>query len=441
MRDYYPEVMAVRNWIMERWHRVSRRNGFEEYDGPILEDLDLFRVKSGDEIVAQLFHLQDRGGRELAIRAEMTPTLARMVAARAQSLSKPIKWYAVPRMCRGERPQRGRLREFFQWNIDILGEDDVLADAECIFVAVDFFREVGLTPQQVVMRINSRSLVAAILRANGFAEDRLDAVYAILDKRDKLAADEFSQAIAELQVPPAQEGLLLHLGDAQGSEGLVHVAKAVEHDREGTRQVGEVRRLFDLLDDLGVGEYCTFDMGVVRGLAYYTGPVFEAVGRGELRRAICGGGRYGELLQTVGGPPMSGVGFGMGDVVLQDVLTEFGLLADLQPHTAVFVVDADPKNPALFRRVLAITAELRRRNIAAAYSYRRQSLAKQLKQANEGNARRVILVEDATLADGTVSVKDMTTGTQQVQPLAALLQDPVRALGSSGSGGATALTG
>ncbi|MFH0982090.1 MAG: histidine--tRNA ligase [Planctomycetota bacterium] len=431
MRDYYPDVMAARNWIVTRWHRVARRNGFEEYDGPIMEDLDLYRVKSGAGIVSELFHFQDRGGREMAIRPEMTPTLARMVAARAHALPRPIKWYCVPRLCRAERPQRGRLREFFQWNIDILGEDDVLADAECIFVAVDFFREIGLTPEQVVMKINSRAMLAALLRAHGFAEGQLDAVYAALDKRDKLAADEFQKAIDALGLSPAQSELLLRLGDAKGTEGLRMVGELVGDDPEGVRQVAEVRRLFDLLADMGVGPYCLFDMGVVRGLAYYTGPVFEAFGKGGLQRAICGGGRYGDLLKTVGGPPMSGTGFGMGDVVLQEVLDDFGLRPELQSETTVFVVDADPKNPELFKRVLAITAELRRRNVAASYSYRRQPLGKQFKQANEKGARHVIIVEEHTLTDETVSVKDMLTGVQETRSLASLLDDAVKWLGTS----------
>ncbi|MCK4658883.1 MAG: histidine--tRNA ligase [Phycisphaerae bacterium] len=428
MRDYYPDAMAARNWIMERWHRVSLRNGFEEYDGPIMEELDLFRVKSGEGIVSELFHFADRGGREMAIRPEMTPTLARMVAARANALRKPIKWYSVPRLCRAERPQRGRLREFFQWNIDILGEDDILADAECIFVAIDFFRDIGLTPEQVVMKISSRSVLAAILRINGFAEERLEAVYATLDKRDKLAPEEFSKLIETLGVPEPQEQLLLKLGEAKGPEGITMLGEMVGQDPEGNQEVDNLERLFDLLGDMGVGPYCLFDMGVVRGLAYYTGPVFEAFGKGGLQRAICGGGRYGELLKTVGGPPMSGVGFGSSDVVIADLLKEFNLLPDLSPVTAVFVIDADPRNPTLFKRVLSITAELRRRNITASYSYRRQGIGKQFKQANDRNARRVIIVEEATLTDNTVSVKDMGTGVQQPLALEAVLDDPFQPL-------------
>ena len=297
-------------------------------------------------------------------------------------------------------------------------------------MAIEFFREVGLTPKQVVMKISSRSVLAALLRASGFAEAQLDALYPVLDKRDQLQPQELLKAIDTLGVTPVQRGLLLRLGEAKGPGGLTMLAEMVGDDPEGKQRYAELTRLFDLLGDMGVAPYCTFDMGVVRGLAYYTGPVFEAFGTGALRRAICGGGRYGDLLETVGGPTLSAVGFGTSDVVIQDLLEEFGLL-QLRPRgRAVFVVDADPKKPELFRRVLAITAELRRRKVTASYSYRRQALGKQLRQANDKNTRRVIIVEEGTLTDGTVSLKDMRSGTQRALPLEAVLDDPFQPLDS-----------
>ncbi|MDY6914205.1 MAG: ATP phosphoribosyltransferase regulatory subunit [Planctomycetota bacterium] len=174
-RDFYPEQMRLRNWIIETWRKVSVRNGFAEYDAPIFEYLDLFTIKSGQEIAEQLFSFTDRGGRNLAIRPEITPSLARMVNAKINSLPRPIKWFSVPRLCRAENPQRGRLREFFQWNIDIIGSDDVLADAECIFVCVDFLREAGLTPDDVQVRFGSRPLLTEILRSLGLPDKNLAA--------------------------------------------------------------------------------------------------------------------------------------------------------------------------------------------------------------------------------------------------------------------------
>ncbi|MCH7527498.1 MAG: ATP phosphoribosyltransferase regulatory subunit, partial [Planctomycetes bacterium] len=206
-RDFYPDDMAIRNWIAERWRRVSVRSGFQEYDGPIFESLDLYRQKSGDQIAGELFHFVDRGGREFAIRPEMTPTLARMVAARAPSLPRPIKWFSVPRLCRAERPQRGRLREFFQWNIDIIGEDDCLADAECIFVMADFCREVGLTDEHFVIKIGSRALLAAILDHAGIDQSSVDPIYAVLDKRDKIGAEEFVKLVDGLRFANEQRNL------------------------------------------------------------------------------------------------------------------------------------------------------------------------------------------------------------------------------------------
>src|SRR3989304_2052100 len=185
-RDFYPQDMAVRNWIIDGWKKVSNRNGCEEYDGPMFEYLKMFQIKSGDEIVEQLFSLKDRGGRELALRPEITPTLARMVNQRISSLPRPIKWFSVPRLLRAERPQKGRLREFFQWNVDIIGVESELADAEVIFCAVDYLRETGLTPNDIVVKISSRKLLAAVLEKMGISEKRLEMLYPVLDKKDKV---------------------------------------------------------------------------------------------------------------------------------------------------------------------------------------------------------------------------------------------------------------
>ncbi len=426
-RDFYPEDAAIRNWILDCWRRVSLRNGFVEFDGPTFEYLDLYRAKSGDEIVSQLFHFTDRGGREFALRPEMTPTLARMVAARAQTLPRPIKWFCMPTMFRAERPQRGRLREFIQWNIDILGEPDVSADAECIFVMVDLFRELGLTPQQVEVKISSRGLLAAILRSAGFAEANLEQVYAVLDKRDKLPEGAFVEAVQGVTTDARQKATVLALGQAKGPPGLESTRALVADNEAGQTHHTGLERLFGSLRALGAAEYCSFDMGVVRGLAYYTGVVFEAFGRGGLQRAVCGGGRYDGLLSEVGGPPLTAVGFGLGDVAVRDLVTEFGLVPEtLGGVPTLFLIDADP---AFFDRVLALASELRRRNHAAVYSYKRQPLVKQLKQASGRGATRVIIVDQDTAANEMVAVKDLASGVQKSLPVAAVLDDPFQDLG------------
>jgi len=424
-RDFYPEDMAARNWVMDAWRRVSIRNGFEEYDGPIFELLDLYKAKSGEGIVSELFHFEDRGGRELAIRPEMTPTLARMIAARANSLPRPIKWFSVPRLCRAERPQRGRLREFFQWNIDVVGVDDVVSDAECILVAVDFLREIGLTPNDVVMKINSRSLLSSLLAAQGFEKDRHEAIFAVLDKRDKLPREAFVETVEKVSRDGEEKTTLSSIGQAAGPDGLAGLAKMAEENAPAEAELDRLRQLLDLLARMGVGEYCQFDMGVVRGLAYYTGVVFEGFGKGEFQRAICGGGRYGFLLEAVGGPPMSGIGFGTSDVVILTLLAELDRLpaeARKSKQVDVFLIDADQ---SLFGEVLKLAAGLRRAGIAAEFSYRRQALGKQLKQASACNASRAVIVGNEYTQRQALSVKDLASGKQVEVNVDRFLADPL----------------
>ncbi|MCB9851065.1 MAG: histidine--tRNA ligase [Phycisphaerales bacterium] len=420
-RDFYPEQMALRNWIVQRWTEISRRHGFVEYDGPIFERLDLYRIKSGDEIVSQLFHFEDRGGREFAIRPEMTPTLARMVAAKANALPKPIRWFSAPRLCRAEKPQRGRLREFFQWNIDIVGVESELADAECIFVAVDFFRSLELTPEHVVMRINSRAVVAALLHNIAIPDDKLTGVFAALDKRDKLSAEAFAEVLGEMDLSEKQREALIAMGEAKGPEGLDRIESMLAGDESGQATVTQLRQVFAHLAAFGVAEYCAYDMGVVRGLAYYTGTVFEGFGQGGLQRAVCGGGRYDELVSQLGGPSMGGVGFATSDVVVEDLLAEFELLPELKATADYFVIDADA---SVFPQVLELVGRLRHAGVDAAFSYQRQGVGKQFKQAASRGARRVAVIEPDFARTQTLNIKDMASGTQASIPLAALIDDP-----------------
>lgn len=423
-RDFYPEDMAVLNWIMDGWRRVSLRHGFEEYEGPIFESLDLYKAKSGEGIVSELFHFEDRGGREMAIRPEMTPTLARMINARAQALPRPIKWFSMPRLCRAERPQRGRLREFFQWNIDIVGSDDVLADAECIFVAIDFFREVGLTPADVVMRISSRSLLSALLVARGFEVERHAGLFAVLDKRDKLPPDAYAAELAKITRCDAERESLNAISQAKGPGGLAELAATAGSNEAAAVEIARLGSLLEWLGVMGVAEYCEFDMGVVRGLAYYTGVVFEGFAKGTFQRAVCGGGRYGELLEILGGPSMSGIGFGTSDVVILEVLTELKRLPEnikAGRGADLFLIDADE---SLFKEVIRLAAELRRRGASAVYSYRRQGIGKQLKQAAAAGARRAVIVGSEFTQRGALAVKDLATGEQVEVSVDAFLADP-----------------
>ena len=411
-RDFYPREMAVRNWIIDGWKQVSVRNGFEEYDGPIFEFLKMFQIKSGDEIVEQLFSFKDRGDRDLAIRPEITPTLARMVNQRINTLPRPLKWFSVPRLCRAERPQKGRLREFFQWNIDIIGVEDVLADAEVIFTTVDYLRQVGLTNSDVSVKFSSRKLLAGVLKSIGIAQEQLDALYSLLDKKSRLPPDTFTEALAE-KVPTAE--MAANIAAFMELDAVSAIKSVVEPNDEINKAVDELAELVHYLDRMGVADYCRFDPSIVRGLAYYTGVVFEVHDIVGQLRAIGGGGRYDNLLKDFGGPDISATGMGMGDCVLEILLREKQLLDDKTVANPLeyFVAFADK---AYRERAVEFTAELRLKGISANFSYKMAGLAKQLKEASERNAQKCIII-GAEIDNDELVVKDMAAGRQQTVPV------------------------
>jgi len=422
-RDFYPEEMAVRNWLVDVWRRVSLRHGFVEYDGPTLEMLELYTAKSGQEIVDQLFNLTDRGGRALALRPEMTPTLARMVNARAGSLPRPIKWFCVPRCYRAERPQRGRLREFFQWNLDVVGTDDVLGDVECILASIDCLRELGLTAEDVVVKISDRRLVGGIFELLGLPGDKYEAAFAAVDKATRLPPEALAELWADSvgsAVPFADLEPLLAI---QSRDALRQSDWSVLSAPAVANHVKEVDRLFELLASCGVGDYCDFDARIVRGFAYYTGPVYEAFDRRQSLRAVLGGGRYDNLLSVLGGPKMSGTGMGMGDVVILEVLNELGRVPRLDRTIDLFLVDADRE---LFDQVLQTASQLRQKGLACEFSYKRQAVGKQLSAAAGMGAKRCVIFGDETRSGGAVTVKDLATQKQKQIALSDFMRDPMQ---------------
>src|SRR5512146_203158 len=316
-RDFYPRDFAARAHIFAAWREAARRFGFEEYDGPPLEPLDLYTCKSGEEIVRQLYNFEDKGGREVSMRPEMTPTLARMAGARAGELRKPVRWFSIPQLFRYERTQRGRLREHFQWNVDIVGEEGVGADAEVLAVALQALQILGLTADDVYARVNDRRLLEALLLHVGVPADQLMAAYAAIDKlgreedrviRDRLA----SQAGLGGATIDALFDIFSHDSFDALSAAYSDVAGVAE-------ELDRLTAYLRTLGDLGLGGWVRFDPRIVRGLAYYTGIVFEIFDRkGELR-AVCGGGRYDQLLEKVSGVSLPALGFGMGDVVLKEL--------------------------------------------------------------------------------------------------------------------------
>ena len=407
-RDFYPEQMRIRNFIIDGWKKASLRNGFEEYDGPIFEHLKMYQLKSGDEIAEQLFSLTDRGGRELAIRPEITPTLARMVNQKINSLPRPIKWFSVPRLCRAEKPQKGRLREFFQWNIDIIGVDDVLADAETIFCGLDYLQQAGLTADDIVVRISSRRMLAEVLEAIGIAEKQLESVYAVLDKRNKVPDDVFEQMLKECLDDAKRRGQVLGVMSIKTLEEITSVVK--RNDRLAAA-IDELKELFEILGVMGVSEFCEFDIGIVRGLAYYTGIVYEIYDKASELRAIGGGGRYDDLLKTFGGPSIPATGFGIGDCVLGILLEEKGLLRKGLAGSQIdyFVAYADEKYE---RKVVEVATKLRRNGACANFSYKSGGLGKQLKEASSQNATMCVII-GSEIENGQLVVKDMATGEQK----------------------------
>jgi histidyl-tRNA synthetase len=419
MRDFYPQDMRVQNWLFDAWRRVSRSFGFEEYEGPIFEYLDLYTLKSGEGIVSELFNFKDRGGRHFAIRPEMTPTLARMVAARANALPRPIKWFSIPRMCRAEKPQRGRLREFYQWNIDILGVEDPLADAEVIAVAVAFFRAVGLTERDVVIRLSSRPLASAVLAGVGIPPEEHEHAFELIDRHDHLSPEEFAKVwsqqygdrisaerlsalLAETPLPTSME-----LAEGSGPAG-----RAAAED---------FRTLWQRLSDLQVQQSCEFDLRTVRGLAYYTGSVYEAHVRQGGARALMGGGRYDDLTGLLDGPRVPGTGFGMGDPPVLALLQQLGRLPDLAGALDAFVIDAAPE---FFAPAVALASDLRRAGLSADFSYRRTGVAKQFAQASARQARYAIVVGAELTERNALTVKNLATGHQQAVPADQFQSDP-----------------
>jgi len=409
-RDFYPSDMAIRNWIIDGWKKVSIRNGFEEYDGPIFEYLKIFQIKSGDEIVEQLFSFKDRGGRELAIRPEITPTLARMVNQRISSLPKPIKWFSVPRLCRAERPQKGRFREFFQWNVDIIGVEDVLADAEVIFCALDYLQQVGLTPNDIVCKISSRKMLAAVLLSMGISQNQLEPLYALLDKRNRVPPDTFEQMLAQQIADKNKRKRILEL---MNIKSIQQISDLLQLNEEAKQSVDELSRLFELLEVMGVADFCIFDMSIVRGLAYYTGIVFELYDRAGKFRAIGGGGRFDDLLQQFGGPALPATGFGIGDCVLTILLKEKGLLQSQLPTCQLdyFVAFTDKQ---FLQKAIEIIAKLRRKGLAVNFSYKSANLSKQLKQASAQNARKCVIIGQELYRNNELIIKDMATGQQEL---------------------------
>ncbi len=414
-RDYYPEVMAVRKWLYEAAGSVAADFGYQEYEGPFIEQLELYAAKSGDELVKeQSFVFEDRGGNLIALRPELTPTLARMVAQRQNQLIFPLRWWSFGPFWRYERPQKGRTREFFQWNIDLIGPDTPIADAELVAIVATFFDKVGLTPGDAQILINNRQLMESELAAIGISKDEFTSIFRLIDRRDKLPQKKWESYANELGLQAKQ----------------IDQLQLLLNDQDLWQKSDSLTGLFPALEALGVSDYVGFAPQVIRGLDYYTGTVFEAQAiRGKVKRAILGGGRYNNLLSDVGGKEIPATGFAMGDLVITLVLEELGLIpAEIVTPSASVLVTIF--NEETYLESLSIARELRQAKIKVNCYPQADKLSKQLKHGDRIGIKIAILLGPDEIAGQQVTLKDLGTGDQQTvsrnqssQIIAAMLED------------------
>jgi histidyl-tRNA synthetase len=395
-REFYPEQMALRNYLYEKVRRASQTFGYQEWDGPFIETIELYAAKSGEELVKkQSFTFEDRGGDLVTLRPELTPSLARMIATKQGELNFPVRWWSFGPFWRYESPQRGRTREFFQWNVDMLGVNSPEADAELIAVGATFLRSVGLSPELAQIYVNNRRLMDSEFDALGILpEKRLD-VSNLVDRRSKMDANKWNEYALEIGLTQSQ------------LDGL----KAVLGNFDLWKTSDELTRLFAALEALGVKEYVKFDPNIMRGLLYYTGTVFEAFDTsGLVKRAIFGGGRYDNLLADVGGQPLSGVGFAMGDVVIGIILQEAGLVPEFQPSPAqVLVTVFDEK---LWLESFGLAAELRGAGLNVMVYPEPAKLPRQFKFADRMKMKVALVLGPDEVEKGLVVVKNLSNGEQ-----------------------------
>jgi len=414
-RDFYPEDLSLRNHIFATWRSVAARYGFEEYDGPPLESLDLYTQKSGDEIVGQLYSFKDKGDRDVALRPEMTPSLVRMVAARAQALKKPIRWFSMPQLFRYERQQRGRLREHFQLNMDIIGEAGPLADAELIAAALDIMRAFGLGPKDVQARLSDRRVLRALLLGHGVTEAQLPAAFGVIDKSERVPKEALGEMLREAGIGKRETDAVFEIATLRGIDAVTQALAKVK----GEEEAGEpLRTAVEALGAMDLGDFVQVDLSIVRGLAYYTGIVFELFDSAKQLRAICGGGRYDGLLKSLGGPDLPALGFGMGDVVLGELLKERHVAPKASTELGAFLVAVSGEDIA---PVLRLAHALRDRGIAVEYGLRHAAVRKQLELAAARGAPRAVIIGPEERAAGVAVVRDLNGGTEAKVPLDKLL--------------------
>ena len=398
-REFYPEDMAIRRWLYGLIEEVSTSFGFQEYDGPFIEKIDLYAAKSGEELVKeQAFVFADRGGDLVTLRPELTPSLARMVAARQNELVFPLRWWSFGNFWRYEKPQKGRTREFFQWNIDTIGVNTPEADAEMIAICATFLNKAGVTPEQITIKVNHRRLMEEKIAESGIRPELKPEVFKLIDRIDKMSIENWTQVA----------------GEAGLSKEQITNLTILINDHELWKTSPELTRVFNALEHLGVANYVTYDPRIIRGLDYYTGTVFEAWDIGGEGRAVLGGGHYDNLVGDVGGKPLAGVGYAMGDVMITLLLKKYGLVQELsQFDDSVLVTVFDEASMAAS---LALSANLRSKKLKVILFPEEGKLQKQFKFADRLGIRVVVVLGPDEIEAGNVTIKDLKEHSQVTVP-------------------------
>ena len=396
-RDFYPEDMAIRSWLYQKMRYVSELFGYQEYEGPILESFGLYVAKSGEDLVKENFAFPDRGGDMISLRPELTPTLARMVTQRQRQLVYPLKWWSFGPFWRYERPQKGRLREFFQWNIDMMGADSINAEAEIVAIGATFLKEVGLNCNQVNILVNDRSLIDQELGILGISLEMRPSVLKLIDRRDKMTPEEWQSFAIQIGLTDKQfQGINLMLQDDQLWQKSL-----------------DLQNFFGAIKALGVENWVRFSPCIIRGLDYYTRIVFEAWDKDGEFRAIIGGGRYDNLVNDVGGDPLSGVGFAMGDVTTTLVLKKFGCIPeDISKPAAKVIVTQFNQESSIDS--LVFSTELRKAGIHVICYPEATKIAKQFKYGDRMGLKIAVVLGPDELSQNMVTIKNLITGDQEV---------------------------
>jgi len=410
-RDFFPGEMRLRNWLFEVWRNVSVQAGFEEYDTCVLEHEELYIRKAGDEISKQLYSFEDKGGRRLSLRPEMTPSLARLVLKHKKSLSFPIKWFSMPQCFRYERMTKGRRREHFQWNADIIGQADIVAEAEILMLVISSCESMGLSSKEIRVFINDRRILNSILSQISVPIEIHNEVLVIMDKRDKISKEELSKLLQDTGMSTTQVAQLYEILSESDLIGLKNIL-------DDTQGIDELQKLIDLMRTAGFSDYLQFDISIVRGLSYYTGAVFEVNSPTKQHRAICGGGRYNSLLSAYEGEILPAVGFGFGDVVILDVLKDLVRFPNLPRQLDYTII---PFTREQVGTALKIATNLRQQGSSVDCNFSMKKMKKTMQQAGESGAAKAILLFPEELSENKVVIRDLRLHEQKSVKLNDLL--------------------